>query len=142
MYLSQDPIGLNGGLTLYSYVPDTNTWLDAFGLKGCPPKDKKPKEPVGGVYVLKDRKGNVERTGRTQNLKKREAQHKAKYGDKYEFEHVYKTDDYKEQRGLEDKVYKQHEATANASNGGLNKMEQLVIKIKTRMIIQRLQMNF
>ena len=32
MYLSQDPIGLAGGVTLYSYVHDTNGWLDIFGF--------------------------------------------------------------------------------------------------------------
>jgi uncharacterized protein RhaS with RHS repeats len=31
MYLSQDPIGLNGGISLYSYVYDTNSWVDPFG---------------------------------------------------------------------------------------------------------------
>lgn len=32
-YLSQDPIRLNGGIKLYSYVHDTNEWIDKFGLK-------------------------------------------------------------------------------------------------------------
>lgn len=33
MYISQDPIGLAGGLTtLYGYVKDTNIWIDEFGL--------------------------------------------------------------------------------------------------------------
>jgi RHS repeat-associated protein len=32
MYISQDPIGLNGGTSLYSYVHDTNGWVDVFGL--------------------------------------------------------------------------------------------------------------
>ncbi len=32
-YLSQDPIGLNGGTTnLYGYVHDPNTWTDILGL--------------------------------------------------------------------------------------------------------------
>lgn len=31
-YLSQDPIGLNGGMFLYAYVYDTNSWVDVFGL--------------------------------------------------------------------------------------------------------------
>jgi RHS repeat-associated protein len=32
MYLSQDPTGLRGGYELYSYVHDTNSWIDAWGL--------------------------------------------------------------------------------------------------------------
>ena len=32
MYVSQDPIGITGGiLNLYGYVNDTNAWTDAFG---------------------------------------------------------------------------------------------------------------
>ena len=32
MYLSQDPVGIQGGFELYAYVNDTNTWVDAWGL--------------------------------------------------------------------------------------------------------------
>lgn len=31
-YVSKDPIGLEGGDKLYSYVEDSNYWLDVFGL--------------------------------------------------------------------------------------------------------------
>jgi uncharacterized protein RhaS with RHS repeats len=34
MYLSQDPIGLNGGMQLYGYVRNPNYWVDIFGLTG------------------------------------------------------------------------------------------------------------
>jgi RHS repeat-associated protein len=33
-YISQDPIGLEGGMKLYGYVHDSNTWTDVFGLSG------------------------------------------------------------------------------------------------------------
>lgn len=34
-YISQDPIGLNGGITnFYAYVHDPNSWIDPFGLSG------------------------------------------------------------------------------------------------------------
>jgi RHS repeat-associated protein len=36
MYVSQDPIGLDGGMTLYGYVLDTNGWVDFFGLNASP----------------------------------------------------------------------------------------------------------
>ena len=32
MYISQDPIGLMGGMVLYGYVGDVNGWLDVLGL--------------------------------------------------------------------------------------------------------------
>jgi RHS repeat-associated protein len=32
-YLSQDPIGIEGGFAFYGYVHDTNSWIDAFGLR-------------------------------------------------------------------------------------------------------------
>lgn len=35
-YISQDPIGLEGGMALYNYVHDTNGWVDPFGLDGVP----------------------------------------------------------------------------------------------------------
>ena len=34
-YISQDPIGIEGGLALYSYVPDPFTWIDPWGLTSC-----------------------------------------------------------------------------------------------------------
>lgn len=33
-YISQDPIGLAGGLSLYGYVCDSNLWIDIFGWHG------------------------------------------------------------------------------------------------------------
>jgi RHS repeat-associated protein len=35
IYISQDPIRLNGGVVFYGYVKDTNKWFDLFGLKTC-----------------------------------------------------------------------------------------------------------
>ena len=34
VYINQDPIGLNGGITLHGYVRDVNSWIDPFGLTG------------------------------------------------------------------------------------------------------------
>lgn len=33
-YTTQDPIGILGGINLYSYVIDPNTWIDPLGLSG------------------------------------------------------------------------------------------------------------
>jgi len=33
-YISQDPIGLEGGMAAYAYVPDPTSWVDPFGLSG------------------------------------------------------------------------------------------------------------
>ena len=53
MYISQDPIRLNGNNpTLYAYVKDNNIWVDRFGLD-C-------------VYQIVDKKGNVKYYGITE----------------------------------------------------------------------------
>lgn len=31
-YISQDPIGLEGGIRFYHYVSDSNCWIDVYGL--------------------------------------------------------------------------------------------------------------
>ncbi len=33
-FITQDPIGLLGGFNLYQYAPNTNGWIDPFGLTG------------------------------------------------------------------------------------------------------------
>ncbi len=36
LYISQDPISLQGGIALYRYVHDPNGWIDMFGLNATP----------------------------------------------------------------------------------------------------------
>ena len=64
MYLSQDPIGLQGGFIFYSYVKNTNAWVDIFGLSKCPPNgnSKKSTKAQHG-YEVYDKNGKVVKTG-------------------------------------------------------------------------------
>ncbi|EDT6764455.1 AHH domain-containing protein, partial [Salmonella enterica] len=36
-FVSQDPIGLAGGLNLYAYAPNPLNWIDPLGLSACAP---------------------------------------------------------------------------------------------------------
>jgi RHS repeat-associated protein len=35
-FVSQDPIGLLGGVNSFTYAPSPNNWIDPFGLSCCP----------------------------------------------------------------------------------------------------------
>ncbi|HEY6527395.1 MAG TPA: DUF6531 domain-containing protein [Cellvibrionaceae bacterium] len=62
-YISQDPIGLAGGPTLYSYVADPAIWIDPFGLASCHGNAKASKKP-NHVYVIRNKKtGEVHKWG-------------------------------------------------------------------------------
>ena len=60
----------------------------------------------GGVYTLRDVDGNVVRTGRTNNLARREREHaRADDTADFSFQVEYRTDAYRQQRGLEQVIW-------------------------------------
>jgi predicted GIY-YIG superfamily endonuclease len=60
----------------------------------------------GGIYTLRDVDDNVVRTGRTNDLQRREREHARGDGTAdYSFQVEYRTDVYREQRGLEQIVW-------------------------------------
>ena len=68
----------------------------------------------GGVYLLRNAEGDVVRTGRTNNLARREAEHSRdpRLSD-YSFEAAARTDVYAEQRGLEQTLHDTYDPVLN-----------------------------
>src|SRR5208283_1302595 len=76
----------------------------------CPPR--------GGVYALRDpNSGDVMRTGRSKDLERRESEHgrDPRFED-FKFDPLYKTDDYSQQRGLEQMAHDQYQPPFNYVN--------------------------
>lgn len=76
-------------------------------------------EARGGTYLLRDAEGNVARTGRTNDLARRELEHARDPALKdLDFEPVHRTDVYEEQRGLEQLLH-------DTYNPPLNKLQPI-----------------
>lgn len=59
MYISQDPIGLNGGYELYAYVSEPNGWIDVLGLSKCPSKGSNKRQKIDNkLKRIRNTKGN------------------------------------------------------------------------------------
>jgi RHS repeat-associated protein len=103
--------------TVMPVVPDQGQAIAAGGgmmPQGPCPEDSSAlslgsdaaEEVQGGVYLLRDAEGTVVRTGRTGDLAAREGQHALDPALKdFDFEAVYRTDNYAEQRGLEQMLH-------------------------------------
>ena len=78
------------------------------------------------MYTLTDEAGSVVRTGRTNDLVRREAEHLRQYGDDLQFNVAHRVDDYATQRGLEQFMYNQN-PTSWAANGGLTKIRPISV---------------
>lgn len=82
-------------------------------------------EIIGGTYKLLDDAGNVSRTGRTNDLLRRQTEHARSPETKnLRFKVDQKTDDYAQQRGREQIIHDQH-PEARIENGGLNKQNPI-----------------
>jgi len=83
-YISQDPIGLEGQMpNMYSYVHDSNSWVDLFGLAPTSPLDRAVLKGLlgdnakdGGVYMFKE--GGKWYVGKSNNLYRRLREHMGK----------------------------------------------------------------
>ena len=55
-YISQDPIGLIGGIALYGYVHDSNSWIDPLGLSKTPTRTLQQNwlDYVGSKHINSD----------------------------------------------------------------------------------------
>ena len=101
------------------------------------------KTTKGGVYSLKDPlTKKVVRTGRAKDLEVREKQHNQGKDTKgLDFETEYKTDNYAEQRGLEDIIYNKN-PWGLPENGGLNKIRPISPKNPNKPIYQKAAKDF
>ena len=53
-YLCPDPLGLEGGLNLYAYVPNPLNWIDPLGLTKCSPGKDNSAHNAADYQRLKD----------------------------------------------------------------------------------------
>lgn len=68
IFISQDPIGLEGGIELYTYVSDPYNWVDPLGLATYKPKNHKNKlgNQHAEGYTLRDKRtGKIVKYGET-----------------------------------------------------------------------------
>ena len=110
-YISQDPIGLAGGLAFYGYVFDCNGWIDPWGLENvyvvyqAPVLDANG-VPTGEIYTGRTKgigsKDSTEDISRA--LKKRKSNHHRK--DIGSLTPVFVTDNYNAMRGGNTIIYK------------------------------------
>ena len=61
-FVNQDPIGLLGGENLYSFAPNTQTWIDSLGLSRKLTIYSDTHDFVGHAFI------GLEKNGRTQYI--------------------------------------------------------------------------
>jgi len=122
--LTSEPAKLGETFTTYNFeVDDFHTYFvlqegKTNGAFAVLVHNAIPCGPVGGVYGLYDKKtGELVRSGRTNNLARREKEHLRYYKNKYRFEPIHKTDSYSTQRGLEQMVHEKFNPRLNKIRG-------------------------
>jgi hypothetical protein len=111
----------NPGGCRWRVLADENAAFLAGGEGEAADASLEAAEAQGGVYTLRDPEtGEVVRTGRSSNLAARQVRlaNNPVLGE-YQFQVEYQTDNYAEQRGLEQMLYDQY-PEAQAANGGYN----------------------
>jgi RHS repeat-associated protein len=73
IYLSQDPIGLNGGNALYTYVHNSNNYVDVFGLAEANNGAAPQHGGVGHNKIINTDIAQLRRNGAT-NIRKNQQQ--------------------------------------------------------------------
>ena len=96
-------IGYHAGIVLAAAVMGPEVIAESIGeAEVAEALAAESVEARGGTYLLRDAEGNVARTGRTNDLVRRELEHARDPALKdLDFEPVHRTDVYEEQRGLE-----------------------------------------
>uniref|UniRef100_UPI003218FE7E RHS repeat-associated core domain-containing protein n=1 Tax=Phocaeicola dorei TaxID=357276 RepID=UPI003218FE7E len=116
LYISQDPIGLQGSMQLYAYVHTPNSWIDSLGLKKyivyqAPVLDANGK-PTGKVYT--GRTSGADDMTRQQILNRRKSNHHRK--DIGQLVAIFETNNYKTVRGAEHYYIEEARKTGEAAD--------------------------
>lgn len=112
-YLSQDPIGLAGGLTPHKYVDNPVSWIDPFGLTALD-------TPGYSLYHIVDDTGKVAYVGISNNPDRRALEHamSERLGDGYRLDTKERNLTFAQARGYEQADIK-HYGTRDTSRIGL-----------------------
>jgi RHS repeat-associated protein len=110
--------------------------LSAQMAKAKAEDDLATKNPKGGTYVLKDENDEVARSGRTNDLERREQEHaRGEETNDKKFEVDVRTDDKKVQRGREQQLHEQY-------NPPLNKIKPIADKNPKRPLYMQAAQDF
>jgi RHS repeat-associated protein len=111
---SMTPTVIRDGTSVVKTVMDLKTLKEIRTVNVESKPDTKSDNPKGGTYILKDEDGKIQRTGRTNDLKRREGEHARNEKTKsLEFQVDRKTDNKDAQRGREQQIHEEHDPPLN-----------------------------